>query len=281
MNAGRPCAFRSLASLVLPTLCAAVTAWAGDLTVDNLTVNRDVAVRGVLQTVKTDVGSLPTNGLIFYYSMNANTVPVPDESGNGRDGTVSGATWTSGGIAGGAYSFDGNDSITCPNLIVTNVFTANLWFKQTVAQGTYPGILDYNNNIGFVAWIEPAGVVCRIGNSQLAHSAVSVGSWYMLTLRFDGGEKSMYLNREKAAYEINSVKPVAGFLSLGQWAGFPWYLTGLLDEVRIYDRALSQSEIDALYNSALAPPASDARFGSGVSYTAPLGDLFMGSFTNR
>ena len=93
---------------------------------------------------------VPSNGLVGWWPFNGN---ANDESGNGNNGTVNGATLTSDrfGNAGKAYSFDGvNDWINMPSgnstsLNITSNYTVTFWFKTT--QGTNAGLIGFGDNL--------------------------------------------------------------------------------------------------------------------------------------
>jgi hypothetical protein len=83
---------------------------------------------------------VPTNGLVGWWPFNGN---ANDESGNGNNGTVNGATLTTdrNGVANRAYSFAGsNNHILINNGLISNVFSSfsiSLWFKtNTINIGT-------------------------------------------------------------------------------------------------------------------------------------------------
>jgi hypothetical protein len=147
-------------------------------------------------------------------------------------------------------------------------------------------------------------------NSELAVGAVSSGSWTksayarpddpnLLPLRVwhhivgvwnDAGYIDLYYDGEAVDCSAPdySYGPYAGsatnsyHLMIGRHPDgtYPRYFNGLIDEARIYDRALSADEVRGLYFHDAHLGAGTARFETGVSFVKPLGDLPMGSFTN-
>ena len=53
-----------------------------------------------------------------------------------------------------------------------------------------------------------------------------------------------------------------------------------MDEVRVYNRTLTASEVTALYYNEIAPPGNSAKLLTGVTYVYPLGDVSLGVYTN-
>lgn len=99
---------------------------------------------------------VPTNGLIGWWPFNGN---ANDESGNGNNGTVNGATLTTdrNGVTNKAYNFDGVDDkiiITAQSIIPQQSnYTVSLWFKSAIS--TYNGAF-----ISFGAWF------CKLGHDS-------------------------------------------------------------------------------------------------------------------
>jgi len=101
---------------------------------------------GVLNAYSQLPSYVPSNGLVGYWPFNGN---ANDESGNGNNGTVNGATLTAdrNGVAGNAYNFDGvNDYIKCLNAGPGGnpTVTVSFWMKR---QNNLNGhIFGYGNN---------------------------------------------------------------------------------------------------------------------------------------
>ncbi len=265
---------------------------AGDLTTDNLTVNKDGGVYGNFQVFKT---TIPTNNLILYYSFSTNTTPVPDDSGNGNTGTVYGATWTTNGITGGAYSFDGSDDkiLSCNNVGITgNVSrTVAFWAKVTQGAGESPAVSfgstasygAFGIYIGGSAWSN-FYMLHQPGGYDFNTVISATTDWRHYAVVFNGTTETKYLNGSFLdSADRHLLNTVDSVVTLGLAINPPdtSRLTGSLDEVRIYNRALSSTEISALYHSGLAPGTNSIRLEPGISYTAPLGDVSMGVYTNQ
>jgi hypothetical protein len=294
---------KKLPWLAIALLCLAQTpVYSGDLTTDNITVKNDETIYGKL-IVKAS-GSAPTNGLIFYYSLNTNSVPVPDDSGNGNTGTVTGATWTTNGITGGAYSFDGTDDyITVANesyfdtpLDGFHPCSISFWFKTPASnpssretiftKGNDPNffgiyLADNDHNI----WFD----LKHNGDLSGAFPATFDNCWHYAVLTYDGSNTGAGMKYWQDGVSVaGSASGALGSaiannvaVTLGSGVVGGWNYGGGLDEIRIYNRVLTASEIIGLFYNGIPPTNNSARFESGVNYIYPLGDIGMGVFTNQ
>ena len=217
--------------------------------------------------------NVPTNGLVGYWPFNGN---ANDASGNGNNGTVNGATLTAdrNGITNNSYMFDGiSKYIEVPSttsISVTSSYTISVWFNASIWNFNAPidehaivsKIVDgawyggYEIYIGGVAgWIKHIG---NIGsNFSIGPSGGNINTWYNVVTTFDGSKVRFYLNgikRDSIALS-GSIQTSATPLRFGRRGGAGsnncWF-NGKIDDIGIWNRALSQSEITALYNTPTA-----------------------------
>ena len=209
------------------------------------------------------------DGLVAYYPFNGN---ANDESGNGNDGTVYGATLTDDrfGIADSAYSFDGvDDRINIPNHTISGItLTLNLWVKTD--DNTYALISGANPNFNneYLLYIHSDhGSKLEIyyhddqgygGNGfYLTNIITNDNLWHMITIVTKVDETKIYIDgllEETADYGSESNFDIEGLwigaeqdCVNGCWNTIQQF-NGIIDDVRIYNRALSESEILELYN---------------------------------
>ena len=217
---------------------------------------------------------VPSNGLVGWWPFNGN---ANDESGNLNNGTVNGTTLTTDrfGNVAKAYSFDGvNDNINL-NTHLPNVFSASLWvnvanFKTyTVAGPNYVGsevLSTFDNSTGFSGfrmgldglqvnygkhsssfWL-PSGY----GNAQ-AHNLISINNWCFLVATYDGNKLKYYVNGTLDTTITSSFVQNNKNIFLGargfNVTGPNFFLDGKIDDVGIWNRALTQLEITNLYHS--------------------------------
>jgi hypothetical protein len=205
--------------------------------------------------------------LVAAYSFNqgsGNT--VADASGKGNTGTLSGATWTTGRF-GGALSFDGvNASVTvadAPALDLTTGMTLSAWVYPTVAPAGWrtvilkeqPGQLVYS----LYASSDTNQPSSHIGVSQdlgfNAGSRLPANTWTYLTATYDGSMLRLYVNGVQVGSLALSggIRTSGGALRIGGNSVWGEYFQGRIDEVRIYNRALTATEIQSDMNTPISP----------------------------
>lgn len=281
-----------LAGLWVGSLIA--TATAGDLTTDNLTVRKNATVYDKL-IVESMSASAPTNGLILYYTFDSNTTSIADASGNGVTGTAfSGTAWTSAGLKNGAFTFNGSsgDIETPPPCSpwVSNQVSVSLWAKYNTASGTRIlfSISQTLDNSGSKFWLESGGWGDSTIRFAVQNVSVGVGSglvpqsgqWYHIAGTYDGASLTIYINgtlcaRAPLTYSQSSTAKIRIGYDVGQ-SGF----SGTLDEVRVYNRALSGTEVMGLYNhdqGAMTNTAASITVQNSIQQTSAVAtNTFMG-----
>ena len=228
---------------------------------------RDAAGNSTLAVdVSVTVANTPaTGGLMAGYAFNEGAgAAVLDMSGNGNTGTISGATWTAAGKYGGALQFNGTNAVvTVPNaasLRLTTGMTLEAWVYPTVAPTGWKAIVDKNvDGYYLMASSTPnnrpaAGGTWTAGNQNTAGpAALAVNTWTHLAATFDGATVRLYVNGVQVASQgqTTALGPATGTLQIGGDAYPGEYFTGRIDEVRVYNRALSAGEIQVDMNTAV------------------------------
>lgn len=223
-------------------------------------------------------------GLVAAYGFNeGNGTAVSDSSGNSNTGVTSGPTWNTQGKFGGALSFDGvNDYVTIPNSASLDISGTNLtisfWANiQNSNDGTDDVIFAkiYNPTKSVPAYqygIEFDANGARSldfyfgdtsGSQQGPFSMTpSLGVWTYVAFTYDGTAVKGYLDgvQKFSTSTTQSIQARGNVLQLGADAVLGQPFSGKVDEVRIYDRALSQAEIQADMNAPVGveePPQCD------------------------
>jgi len=207
-------------------------------------------------------------GLMAYYPFNGNT---NDESGNGNHGTNFGATLTTdnNGIQNSAYDFNGSSSyISIPDFNILNInnltFTCivnprNLNTSVIVYHG-YSGELQMNTYNG-----NQLGIGVKLADNNWYYCNVNAvqNNWSQLTGVWERGNSlKLYLNGQ-----FQTQTPVPNFdlyeehyhnSSIGVYSRFnfppqAFPFNGKIDEVRFYNRVLSETEILQLYSQTQVP----------------------------
>jgi hypothetical protein len=220
-------------------------------------------------TLKTG-GQPGPGGLVLYLPFDKpdDNGVVHDESGAGNDGRVIGAKWVPDGKFGGAYLFhitNLTDRIVIPNSDTLNPdhITLSAWIKAADRDGFWNRIMDkdYRNAYSLDLGGDYNGNGAR-GKLQFETSRGSIGSnfalndgqWHHVAGTYDGKTISFYIDgvgRGRFARTPGPIKKSGWDLCIGNSMvdyGTGEFLAydGLIDEVRIYNRALSGSEIKML-----------------------------------
>jgi hypothetical protein len=201
-----------------------------------------------------------TDGLVGMWSFNGPDISGSiafDRSGSGNNGTITGATIINGKV-GQALKFNGTSNyISLANdSVATNTITACAWI--------YPKILDdwrtimgndkfifgpYNTSEGLILTSDGGSTVQVFSDDYV----LKINQWqHACAVRFSNGSGTIYLNGSQTGGTGSTGAPdiVAGGLAIGasrSAAGRTGYFNGYLDEVRLYNRALSVAEIKRLY----------------------------------
>jgi len=197
-------------------------------------------------------------GLVLW--MDFNQCQAIDLSGHGNNGTIYGAQCVQ-GRSGEALSFDGVDDyvevLDSASLNITDEITIVVWFNTfAFTDPYYQGLVKrgtWENGFLIAVDVDPPHPVLlwfRKNDSGLGISfgATEVGEWYQVVavLRADGTAEG-WLN---GSLEKTVTKRALGSISAPLYIGsfeIARFHNGLIDEVRIYNRALSEEEIKWLY----------------------------------
>ncbi len=225
--------------------------------------------------------ALPGSVLEMGFS-EGNGTTVSDSSGSNNNGTISGAVWESNGKFGSALSFDGlNDLVTIADansLDLTNNITLEAWVKPTTTSSNYRTIImkerpsnatytlysNSNNNRPMGEHSKTSGAVVDIkGTTQLP-----ANTWSHIAVTYNGAQFKFFLNGvQKASKNTTGAMFVSnGALRIGGnsiWSDE--YFSGLIDEVRIYNRALTAAEITTDMNTPITQDTTNPT----ISITSP------------
>jgi hypothetical protein len=212
-----------------------------------------------------------TSGLIAFYPLNGN---ANDESGNGRNGTVSGAVLASdmSGNADKAYLFNGNDDyIALPNGIdAGNSFTITAWIFPNDTVGSTPDdsrvifrhraeYRDINMEYGKFAGID-GKIMFRIYATGwyvlCSTKSLSLNDWHFVAISYNGTTKKVIID---GIIDTSIIWGQSVSWTTGEYCneiGRNYYdgplsanrsFPGKIDDIRIYNRELSASELGRLY----------------------------------
>lgn len=209
-----------------------------------------------------------------------------DRSGYGNHGTLTnGPTWTLGqGGRRNAIAFDGsNDSVNGPNgdhvLVISPAITVGVWVFPQAATGTYELLAGKRNGNGSSTAFQ---IFLNTGNRRFGYYngtniavgtfAPTAGQWVHLLATVSGTALGLYVNG--TLFDSLTVSGGVGnggsefplmFGANTQASGE--YYSGLLDDVRIYNRALSAAEIALLASPSFSPVITPVRL---IAATPPV-----------
>ncbi len=200
-------------------------------------------------------------GLVAAYAFNEGTgTTVADATGRGHTGTFVGATWTPSGRYGAALVFNGtNARVTVPDaadLDLTTGVTLEAWVYPTAAGGgAWRTVITKDNaaNISYLLYANtdtnnPGMFVGGTWQQQVVGgSTLAANVWTHLAGTYDGATIRLYVNGVQVASRAQTA-PIAtnnDLLSIGGSSVWGEWFAGRLDELRIYNRALTAAEIQA------------------------------------
>ena len=226
------------------------------------------------QTITVSAASASAGGLVAAYNFEeASGATVVDVSGKGNHGTVSGATRTTAGKFGRALSFDGVDDWVTINdsasLDLTNGMTLEAWVYPTDTMSGWQTVLNKEQPDGFGAAYylaansdlnQPEVAVYTTDWYKLyGGPALSANKWVHLVGTYDGSTMKLYVNGSQVSsqQQAGGIDVTNGVLRIGGNSYWGEFFKGRIDEIRIYNRALSATEIKSDMNTAIkfsSPP---------------------------
>ena len=241
--------------------------------------------------------SKPQNklGLVGYWPFNEGTGTVAhDFSGNGDTGTLTNSpTWTSGKLSG-SVSLNGTSQYVALgdnefNSQTTGTMSAWIYLNQLPSSGSFYTVLSsagstaVNNLLVLDVYNNSGTTVLRIGarlnlNYVLGSTGLTAGKWYHVTVTSNGSSWALYVNGVLQTLTVQAgsnsgewfASQVSGTMhydigALVRSGGTVGYLPGKIDEARVYSRALSATEVAALYTAgSVQLGASNTQVKSGL-----------------
>jgi hypothetical protein len=241
---------------------------------------RGSGARGRRRTVRLELQALEERtmlaaSLVAAYSFSEGSgTTVADSSGNGNTGTIGNATWVSTGKYDNALQFTGatNSMVTVPNsssLALSGGMTLEAWVDPSSLNSPDAGWCaavskDHPNSVNDVSYAlyaaagtaTPPAAHILAGSNDVGVSGGSplpLNTWTFLAATYDGATMKIYVNGTLAGSmaQTGAVTEVNAPLHIGgDWSGEMF--TGLIDEVRVYNGALTQSQIQSDMNTPIA-----------------------------
>ncbi len=246
-------------SLLLPGTTYNYRVWAMDAA-GNLSGQPGVATAS---TPSAPAGSLTA---VAAYGFNEGTgTMVADASGNGNNGTISGATWTNSGKYGSALVFNGTNAlVTVSNsttLQLNAAMTLEAWVNPTTVGSAFGDVIYKGNDNYYLEATSPGGGEPggggTFGSSDVilyGTTALAVNTWSYVAVTYDGGTLRLYVNGTEVASRMQpgAIVTSTNPLQIGGDNLYNQFFKGMIDEVRIYNRALSAAEIQTDMNTPVS-----------------------------
>jgi RHS repeat-associated protein len=210
-------------------------------------------------------GARSDEGLVGYWNFDEGTGSIShDVSGNGNDGTIYGAQWTS-GISGGGLYFDGDDYVEIPdnsniNFNRNNDYGFDFWFNTSAStQGGFAQIIAKRTEedpVSIHVQISPYNqieVCTGLFTYWLVRtpSVVNDGKWHYLAMNHNGSNCTFTVYYDGVNIGMAGPETIdtynLGNLYLGRDVPTGRYFNGFIDEVTIYNRALTTEEMQEHY----------------------------------
>jgi concanavalin A-like lectin/glucanase superfamily protein len=240
---------------------------AGSGSISDLRIYKGALTAAQIQAIYNTRPKSSPSGLVAAYAFNEGIgSTVTDLSGNGNTGILSNVLWTSAGKYGKALVFNGNSSLVTVSdslsLHLGSAMTLEAWINPMHKSTYWADVISKGNHdyslggISHYANGPPTGAM--LGGSSagtLGSSDLPLNVWTHLATTFDGSTLRFYVNGELVSTEPysgtipNSRTPlhIGGNSIVGQ------FFTGIIDELRIYQTALTQAQIQSDMDMPISP----------------------------
>jgi len=213
-----------------------------------------------------NTGDLATNNLL-YYKLEETGTPYDDAVGN-LDLTVANTPDRTTGVIDFGQDFTpANDdylATASTTIMDESSFSWSFWYKPETSSGVqkpinyyinsgsyYGFVLNYENNV-----LEPLGFKGSSSSNfkTTTSTTLTVGSWQMVTITYDGSEFDVFIDGTEASYSTQGSGTVAHIsqdivIGVDATTYTSSEVNGIMDEIAFFNGVLSQDCIDFLYNS--------------------------------
>jgi hypothetical protein len=179
---------------------------------------------------------------------------VSDSSGSGNSGTISNAVWSTAGKYGNALSFNGTNALVTisdsASLHLSTGMTLEAWVRPTAVASQWQDVIYKGPNDNYYLEATSSSSYPAMGGSfastpLVGTSPLAANTWSHLAATYDGARMRLYVNGVEVSSraQTGTIAPSTGPLTIGGDGLYGQYFAGLIDEVRVYNRALTASEI--------------------------------------
>ena len=229
------------------------------------------AVIGVAGLASPPASMSATPALVAAYGFDEGSgTTVTDASGNGNTGTITNATWAAAGKDGKALQFNGSNAlVTVPDaasLHLSSGMTLEAWVNPSTVDSSWRDVIYKGNDNYYLegtstnASVPGAGM---IAGGSYAHAygtdPLPANSWSYLAETYDGSTLRLYVNGSQVASTAHTgtIASSTNPLQIGGDSIYGQYFAGLIDEVRVYNVALTAAQIQTDQATPVNPAGSD------------------------
>src|SRR5262245_11828598 len=222
---------------------------------------RSLAFRPALETLEDRTAPALVAAYAFGEGAGLNTA---DASGTGNTGAILNATWNASGKYGSALSFNGTnariDVADAASLDLTSGMTLEAWVNPAVSVTGWRDILYKGNDNYYLEASSTNGGRPAVGviaggvyGEAYGSAALPINTWTHLAATYDGTAVKLFVNGTQVASTARTglIQTSTSPLQIGGDSLYGQYFQGLIDEVRIYNHALSLAEIVQDMNTAI------------------------------
>lgn len=210
----------------------------------------------VNSTQNSTQSSSLSSGLIGYWSFNGPDISgttAYDRSGSGNNGTLVSSPTPATGKVGQALMFNGSNKVTLSPVNPASFVSVTGWFKRRGPSTNTHHILFMQDTQIEISIPEATGQIrtgvttATLGRQVFdSGSGLTDGKWHFLSMTYDGSNLRSYIDGVQTAVNAASgALNTGGSTNIGYYTGY--YANAYIDEVRVYNRAISASEIQRLY----------------------------------
>lgn len=214
--------------------------------------NKSVVSNSLSVTTNT-TETVPTTGLISYYKLDETITGDAVDVVSAQNLTNTAVTINQSGKVGTSYLSNASSQKLQSNLatpIVGN-FSLNAWIYKTAGNTDDALIFQQGNNssigFGLYLWSDTRFYIRINSTIHTSNYYVPLNTWINVSVVYNGSNIKIYINSTLQQTITNTTNPTSSTIRSLFYGTSQFY--GKIDEVAIYNTALTQTEIDLLYNS--------------------------------
>src|SRR5690242_1389201 len=225
------------------------------------------AMIGVPGIASAPASMAATTGLVAAYGFDEGSgTTVTDASGNGNTGTITNAAWAATGKYGKALQFNGTNAfVSIPNaasLQLSTGMTLEAWVNPSTVNANWRDVIYKGNDNYYLeatstsASKPDAGLIAGGSYADAFGTAkLAANTWSYLTETYDGSTLRLYVNGTQVASTAHTgaIATSTNPLQIGGDSIYGQFFAGLIDEVRVYNVALTAAQIQTDMNTPVNP----------------------------